>query len=346
MARKGSKWLYLVAALAAVLSFAGGTRYGPALVEWLRGDANGGDQPGEQPGDLPLLPGVPDNEETRYLAEMVRQAAVEHRAEPVNAVYNSSYNIVLPGVNGYEMDQEATLARLAAAKPGEAVVPVWRQLKAAVTADHFPTAVIERGFPERRQVTLMINVAWGNEYLPEMLDILDQFGVKTTFFPVGRWAERYPELLREISERGHELGNHGYSDAELFPDLDYDAAADSIRRTNEIVAGISGQTPRWFTPHQGEYNQAALEAAADLGMRLLLWTLDTVDWQRPGEEVMARRILDHLVPGAIILMHPTEQSAGFLRMVLPEIEQRGYAVVTMSELLSPAADPPEIYLER
>jgi len=225
-------------------------------------------------------------------------------------------------------------------------VPVWRQLKAAVTADHFPTAVIERGFPERRQVTLMINVAWGNEYLPEMLDILDQFGVKTTFFPVGRWAERYPELLREISERGHELGNHGYSDAELFPDLDYDAAADSIRRTNEIVAGISGQTPRWFTPHQGEYNQAALEAAADLGMRLLLWTLDTVDWQRPGEEVMARRILDHLVPGAIILMHPTEQSAGFLRMVLPEIEQRGYAVVTMSELLSPAADPPEIYLER
>jgi peptidoglycan/xylan/chitin deacetylase (PgdA/CDA1 family) len=244
------------------------------------------------------------------------------------------------------MDQEATLARLAEAEPGQPVTPVWRELKAGITAADYPTAVIDRGNPARLQVTLMINVAWGNEYLPEMLDVLEQQGVTTTFFPVGRWAERFPELLGEIYSRGHECGNHGYSDSEVFSGLDYPAAVESLRKANEVVARITGQTPRWFTPHKGEYNPAALEAAAAQKMRLLLWTLDTVDWQKPGEEVMARRILDNLVPGAIILMHPTEQSAGFLRLVLPEIKAQGYEVVTMSTLLSPSPICPKIFLQR
>ncbi|MGB4290166.1 MAG: polysaccharide deacetylase, partial [Dethiobacteria bacterium] len=81
-------------------------------------------------------------------------------------------------------------------------------------------------------------------------------------------------------------------------------------------------------------------------MRLLTWTLDTVDWQLPGEEAMARRILDNLSPGAIILMHPTEQSAGFLQLIMPELQSRGYRIVTVKELLSPAPSFPKFTLQR
>jgi peptidoglycan/xylan/chitin deacetylase (PgdA/CDA1 family) len=192
----------------------------------------------------------------------------------------------------------------------------------------------------------MINVAWGNEYLPEMLDILEQHDAQGTFFIVGRWAERFPDLLQEIHRRGHELANHGYDDGEVMPDLDYNATISSLRRTNEIIEKFTGQQPRYFTPHKGEYSSTTCRAAAALGMRLLVWTLDTVDWKRPGEEAMAQRILDNLSPGAIILMHPTEQSAGFLRLVIPQIKSRGYRVVAVKELLSPDPSFPKLTLQR
>lgn len=333
--------LILAAALACIYC---GARYGPPLVERIRGTAP---PPGDvtAPEDPPEEPVIDEEEYARILA-IVDDAAETYRAAPVNAVYNSAYNIVLPGLNGYEIDREQTAGRLAAVEPGEAVAPVWGEIEPSVTVSDYPAAVINQGNPAFPRVTLMINVAWGNEYLPEMLSILDEHGIRTTFYPVGRWAERFPDLLAEIAGRGHEMGNHGYDDREVMPDLDREGAIESLSETNRIVSELTGAEPRYFTPHKGEYNRDTLEAAAALEMRLLLWTLDTIDWQLPGEEVMARRILDNLVPGAIILMHPTEQSAGFLRLLLPELERRGYVVVTTGELLSPRIEFPEIRLQR
>ena len=333
-------------------SFAAGIIFGPALFDARRGedendtgDHNGSvdpQKPGQGSNDPDPEGEAPDPE----LEDLVRAAAEKHRADPVDAVYNSAYNIVIPELNGYRIDQQATLARLMAAAPGEAVAPVWQDLLPAVTAADHPAAVIERGNPARQRVAFMINVAWGNEYLPEMLDILEQHDAQGTFFIVGRWAERFPDLLQEIHRRGHELANHGYDDGEVMPDLDYNATISSLRRTNEIIEKFTGQQPRYFSPHKGEYSSTTCRAAAALGMRLLVWTLDTVDWKRPGEEAMAQRILDNLSPGAIILMHPTEQSAGFLRMVIPQIKSRGYRVVAVKELLSPDPSFPKLTLQR
>ena len=333
-------------------SFAAGIIFGPALFDARRsedendpGDHNGSvdpQKPGQGSNDPDPEGEAPDPE----LEDLVRAAAEKHRADPVDAVYNSAYNIVIPELNGYRIDQQATLARLMAAAPGEAVAPVWQDLLPAVTAADHPAAVIERGNPARQRVAFMINVAWGNEYLPEMLDILEQHDAQGTFFIVGRWAERFPDLLQEIHRRGHELANHGYDDGEVMPDLDYNATISSLRRTNEIIEKFTGQQPRYFTPHKGEYSSTTCRAATALGMRLLVWTLDTVDWKRPGEEAMAQRILDNLSPGAIILMHPTEQSAGFLRLVIPQIKSRGYRVVAVKELLSPDPSFPKLTLQR
>ena len=342
--------LIVLIAIILIASFAAGIKFGPALFDARRGEDHDGDK--NDPGD-PQEPGQGSDDPDQTgdtsdpeLAELVRAAAERHHTAPVDAVYNNTYNTVVPELNGYLIDQQATLARLKAAAPDEVVAPVWQELRPTVTAADYPTAVIERGNPSRQKVAFMINVAWGNEYLPEMLDILKKYNVQTTFFIVGRWAERFPDLLQMIHNRGHELANHAYDDGEVMPDLDYNAATASLRRTNEVIRRLTAQQPRYFTPHKGEYSSATCRAAADLGMRLLIWTLDTVDWQRPGEEVMARRILDNLSPGAIILMHPTEQAAGFLRLVIPEMQARGYCIVTMKELLSPAPSFPQLTLQR
>lgn len=345
MQKKRALLIILVAAIL-IASFGAGLKYGFSVFDARRGGVPGGEDgpavPPEPPGD-PDQPGEgPDPE----LEELVRSAAGKYNAAPVEALYNSTYNTVIPEINGYRIDEQATLARLMGAAPGEAVAPVWQELRPAVAAADYPQAVIERGNPARKQVAFMINVAWGNEFLPGMLDILDQYAVRTTFFIVGRWAERFPDQLQLIHSRGHELAGHGYDDGEVMPDLDYDATVASLRRTGEAIRRLTGQLPRYFTPHKGEYSAVTCRAAAGLGQRLLLWTLDTVDWQKPGEEAMARRILDNLVPGAIILMHPTEQSAGFLRLVLPELKSRGYRTGTVEELLSPAPQYPLFTLTR
>lgn len=79
---------------------------------------------------------------------------------------------------------------------------------------------------------------------------------------------------------------------------------------------------------------------------MLMWTLDTVDWKLPGEDVMAGRILENVKPGAIILMHPTVQTAGFLRLTLPELQRRGLDVVPAGVLFSPVPEFPQVTLQR
>jgi probable sporulation protein (polysaccharide deacetylase family) len=280
------------------------------------------------------------------LEELVAEAARHNSLKPVEATPQPQYQAVIPELNGAEIDQQATVEALFAAAPGEEIPVVWKELRPSVTQEDFPGLLIYRGNPQSRRVSFMVNVAWGNEFLPEMLSVLDEQNVKTTFFPVGRWAENSDADLRLIHNQGHELGNHGYSDHEVFPDLNLEQSIESLELTNEIIYEISGQKPHYFTPHKGEYNETTLEACRRLGMRLLLWTLDTVDWQHPGEETMANRILDRLEPGAIILMHPTEQSAGFLQRVIPEIHEQGLEIVTISELLSPTPAFPDLTLMR
>lgn len=269
------------------------------------------------------------------VAAIVDRMARYQGREAVSAQIDMGNERIIPELNGLEIDQEATIDLVMKAPAGEKVLPIYRELLPPVRWDHYPALPAAQGNPRKPCVSLMINVAWGEEDLPEMLRVLQSEGARATFFLTGRWAEKNEALLQQIAAAGHELGNHGYADDEVFPELDSWAMARSIRQTNEIIFDAVGSYPLYFTPHKGEYNPLTLEIVSRQGMRTLLWTLDTVDWQKPGVDLMRERIVRNLAPGQIILMHPTADTVQLLREILPWIREKGLSVVSAAELLNP-----------
>lgn len=267
-------------------------------------------------------------------AEVSRMAAHEGR-QPVDAQVDEGKERIIPELNGLAVDREATVELIMGAQPGERLEPIYSELPPALCWDHYPDLPAEEGNPRKPCVALMINVAWGDEELPEMLEVLQKEKSGATFFLVGRWAEQNEALVEQIAAGGQELGNHGYSDSETFPELDAWGAAHSIRKTNEIIYDVTGSYPRYFTPHKGEYDQLTLEIVSRQGMRTVLWSLDTVDWQKPGVKAMEEKIMNNLAPAQIILMHPTADTVQLLKVILPRIREQGLAVVSVGELLDP-----------
>lgn len=279
-----------------------------------------------------LDPRAPDLEEqVKRLTETLNQVAVP-------AEYDSVNESVIPDVHGFEIDTGKTTDKIRSAKKGENVVPVWREVCAESTLKDFAELPIYQGNPLKNQVALVVNVSWGNEYLEEILTLLGEENVSATFFLVGRWAEENPNLVKKIHDQGHDLGNHGFSDPHM-KDLSTDQIRDEITRCNQVVNGLTGQTVGWFSPPYGEKEEKIYSAAAELGLHTVLWSLDTIDWTLPGEETIVQRIVPNLHNGAVILMHPTEQTPGALVQIIEGIKEKNLQIVTVSELLNPSYWP-------
>lgn len=182
------------------------------------------------------------------------------------------------------------------------------------------------------KVAIACNVFWGEEFLPDMLNVLDANDVKVTFFIGGSWAKRYPDILKDLAERGHELGNHTYSHPHPNA-LSKEKNKEQILKTQELVSQITGATTSLYAPPYGEYNDTVLLAAHELGYITTMWSIDTIDWQRPPVETIKSRVLKKLHNGAIILIHPTEPTAKALPQLIKEIKNQGYQITTVSDII-------------
>lgn len=270
--------------------------------------------------------------------ELARLAARQYRA-PIDAVINKGGEAnVIPELNGLEIDQEETWRQLSANRKnlqaGSPVPFVYRQIPAKVRMNDLAPLPIYQGNPAKKQIALMVNVAWGTEYVGEILKILDDNQVKATFFLDGSWLSKNETTAKQIVAAGHEIGNHAYS----HPDMAALSAAkqrEQMVRTQDEIRKRLGVSSKWFAPPSGSYNDATVRIAKNQNMGTVLWTLDTVDWRRPPKERIIQRILPRAKNGAMILMHPTEPTVGALRTLVPSLKQKGFQLVTVSELLSP-----------
>ena len=273
------------------------------------------------------------------IEELLIARFAEWQQDPIDAVYDQERQSVVPELWGYRVNIADTAQEILQASPGETVYPVLDPLYPEIAMDDYPAAFIERGNPQKNKIALMINVAWGTEYLRPMLDVLAAENAGGTFFVVGRWAQEHRSLLREIWTRGHELASHGHTDALVYTRLTPEEMEIGLEEVNTLIEQLTGRTPKYFTPHKGEYSRLLLEVVSRVGMRTVLWTVDTVDWQKPGVEKMKSKVMANIGGGTIILMHPTADTVVLLQETLPLIQQKGYAVVTLSELLSPHYPP-------
>ncbi|EMF52071.1 MULTISPECIES: polysaccharide deacetylase family protein [Streptomyces] len=166
-------------------------------------------------------------------------------------------------------------------------------------------------------------------YTPDILRILRDHDVRAMFFVCGEMAVRYKDLLREMADDGHAVGNHTWSHP-LLTTLSRSRIHAEMARTSEIIEKAYGEPPLWFRAPYGAWNRAAFRFGAELGMEPLAWTVDTFDWRTPGAHTIARRVEDGAAPGVVVLSHDAggdrSQSVRALRDYLPELLDSGYRI--------------------
>ena len=201
------------------------------------------------------------------------------------------------------------------------------------TTSSFINDVYYSGNTDSNKISLMINVYWGTEYLDGMLEILDEYDVKTTFFVGGTWAVKESDMLQKIYDAGHEIGNHGYSHKDQDK-LNREQNKNEILTTHTLVNDLIGVNMDLYAPPSGAYNKTTVEVATELGYKTIMWTRDTIDWRDKDEEIIYSRAIKDAKGGDLILMHPTACTLLALERIIVSLQGEGFVLTTVSENLA------------
>lgn len=163
----------------------------------------------------------------------------------------------------------------------------------------------------------------------QILEILDRYDAKATFFMLGSRVEYYPEIARQVAEAGHELGNHSWNHPDLTK-MTAEKAKNEIQRTSQIIEKVTGKKSTAFRPPYGAVNTQVRNVA---GLPVVLWDVDTLDWNYRDAKQLIGKVESSTKDGSIILMHDIHQStADGLDAVLDYLQNEGYVFVTVSEM--------------
>ncbi|ATO36402.1 polysaccharide deacetylase family protein [Geobacillus thermodenitrificans] len=264
------------------------------------------------------------------LYETIAKQAKQYEIPAQDAVIDKVWKAT-PGYNGLAVDIDASYKNMKKTGTFDERKLVFRQVSPRIHLDDLPPAPIYRGHPDKPMVSFLINVAWGEEYIPDMLETLKKHDVKATFFLEGRWVKNHPEMAKMIADAGHEIGNHSYSHKDLKTLSNADIRRE-LEKTNEVIEAVTAVKCKWFAPPGGSYRDEVVEIAAKLRMKTIMWSVDTIDWQKPSPSVIVKRVTSKVHPGAMILMHPTMPTAAALDELIVSIQRQGYAIGSLTAL--------------
>ena len=192
--------------------------------------------------------------------------------------------------------------------------------------------VIYSGNSSKNNVCFMINVYQGEDYVRDILDILDVYNVKTTFFIGGSWAVKHIDLIKKIYTRGHEIGNHGFYHKDQ-DNLDFEGNVQEISLCHKVISENIGIEMALFAPPSEAYNVTTVDAATSLNYKTIMWTHDTIDWRDQDSDLIYKRATRDLSNGDLILMHPTEMTVNALTKIISFAINSGFNPTTVSNCL-------------
>ena len=179
----------------------------------------------------------------------------------------------------------------------------------------------------------MLTSPWGNEDTQVLIDILNRYNVRATFFLVGQWVDRYPESVEALYDAGMEIGNHSNEHPHMAQ-LTEKQIADEIAACSEKLEAVTGESPTLFRCPYGEYNDAVITTVDGLGMHAIQWNVDSLDWKGIGADEIYSRVTQNVVPGSIVLFHnAAEHTPEALADIIEYLLAEGYEIVPVSELL-------------
>ncbi|MBS8263512.1 hypothetical protein DYI25_03535 [Mesobacillus boroniphilus] len=266
------------------------------------------------------------------LMSEIEMKAKEYEVEPSDARKDPVWKVV-PGYNGLKVDVKKSFSKMEKEGKFDPEKLVFKQVSPQVHLSDLPPMAIYKGHPEKPMVSFIINVAWGNEYLSGMLATLKKHNVTASFFLEGRWVKNNPGMAKMIADAGHEIGNHSFTHPNM-KQLSAPKINEEIRRTNEVIEAVTGVKTKWFAPPSGYYKDEVVEIAAAQKLGTVMWSVDTIDWQKPTPDELINRVMGKVHNGAMILMHPTESTAASLDQLITQIKDKNLQIGTVTNLLS------------
>ena len=186
---------------------------------------------------------------------------------------------------------------------------------------------------EEKVISLTFDAAWGNEDTGTLIDILDRYDIKATFFVVGEWVDKYPDSVKALSDAGHEVMNHSDTHPDMVK-LTADEMKQQIMSCNEKISAITGKSPTLFRAPYGSYNNQLIKTLDSLGMYCVQWNIDSLDWKDPSVDQLINNVVSRATPGSICLFH---NAASNTPQALPTIIEKlladGYTFVPVSQLI-------------
>lgn len=184
-----------------------------------------------------------------------------------------------------------------------------------------------------KKMCITFDVNWGVDKTKDILDILDKYNIKATFYIIGLWCDDYPELVKEIFNRGHEIGNHSNKHPD-YTNLSKEEIMKDVEIGNAKILDLTGEMPKTFRFPSGSYNDLAVETVEGLGLKIIQWDVDSLDWKALGQEVEYERIVSKAREGSILLFHNDgKYTPDNLQRIIEKYKGEGYEFVTVSELI-------------
>ena len=183
-------------------------------------------------------------------------------------------------------------------------------------------------------IALTIDAAWSADKTKFILDTLDRYGIKATFFLCGVWVKAYPETVKEIAVRGHEIGNHSMTHPHMNR-ISAEEIKKELSTLDDEIEALTGHRSALFRAPFGEYNDTVVSTVRDMGYEIVQWNIDTVDWKEGrSAETILNAVLPKLSSGSIILSHNNGyEIETYLPKLIEQALSDGYRFVTISELL-------------
>ena len=204
------------------------------------------------------------------------------------------------------------------------------EVSAGTTKENLPIYNVQI---QEKNVALTMNCAWNADDIDSILETLDKTKVKITFFIVGDWADKYPEAVKKIHEKGHEIANHSNTHPHVNK-LSLEKNIEQIETASEKLRKLTGENVNLYRCPYGEYNDTVINAANKINYYTIQWSLDTLDYTGLTGEKMWERLDTKLKCGDIILMHNgTNHTADSLEMLINNIQKKGYTIQKISNLI-------------
>jgi polysaccharide deacetylase family sporulation protein PdaB len=186
---------------------------------------------------------------------------------------------------------------------------------------------------KEKKVALTFDASWGQDNTEKIVQILDKYDVKATFFLVGAWVDSNPNKLKLLFDKGHEIGNH----TNLHPNMNSiskEKLIKEIESADNKIKKIIGQGTTLFRAPSGDYNNSVIETIEGTNRYVIQWNVDSIDWKGDGADIEYNRVMKKTVPGSIILFHcEAIHTPDNLPKIIEALKEKGYVFTTVSQLI-------------